>query len=447
MDPTVQHVKEMKKGTPLLLRKLGENAGQENLHIFVFQVDTSSKFLKWTETDGSRVSQVPISSIADVCEERSNDPEDMGGMIRVTFAEKEGSEPPPMDLIFASREDVVTWRDGLRYLVDAARSANGARSPNGVRSPSAAVAASKRPRTAGAGAPATEAPVSAGVGQLLERIQLQQELITELREENGVLNEIVKQKDDILKQKDLAIEHLMQELKSRGTKGEHCGKTESTSRESDDHLRDREMAILKRKNLKLKKMMAKKQQTIANLIATLQSAVGGQASDADMLRTEDDEEEADSDGAVGGSSAALAAASAAARALASGDSGSEPEAIREEMRKVSSPKQPLSPQQAARRAQERAELAAAATRAALSKASNSPSAAAQRGMGFDYSAVGGVPSLGRSSMSKDSKAALEALARDMEVLEQKKRAVEQLARTLEPPSDNEDDEDDGFPLQ
>merc|ERR1719281_1645588 len=120
----------------------------------------------------------------------------------------------------------------------------------------------------------------------MERIKLQEELIVELREENSVLNEIVKQKDDIVKQKDLAIEHLMQELKNRGTKAEQCHKTESTSRESDDHLRDRETAILKRKNQRLQKMVQKKQQTITNLMQTLQSALGGQTSDGDMLKTE-----------------------------------------------------------------------------------------------------------------------------------------------------------------
>lgn len=44
-----------------------------------------------------------------------------------------------------------------------------------------------------------------------------------------------------------------------------------------------------------------------------------------------------------------------------------------------------------------------------------------------------------------STAALEDLARELASLEEKKRVVEQLARKLEPPSDNE--EDDGFPLR
>jgi len=49
-----------------------------------------------------------------------------------------------------------------------------------------------------------------------------------------------------------------------------------------------------------------------------------------------------------------------------------------------------------------------------------------------------------------STAALQALACEMELLEEKKRIVEQLARRLEPPSDGEEEEeeeDDGFPLR
>jgi len=54
-------------------------------------------------------------------------------------------------------------------------------------------------------------------------------------------------------------------------------------------------------------------------------------------------------------------------------------------------------------------------------------------------------SVGVTSGPQGSTAALQALAREMEVLEEKKRLVEQLARNLEPPSDGE--EDDGFPLR
>lgn len=442
----MQHVKEMVTGTPLLLRQLGEKGGKENLQIHVFQVDSKCQVLSWTDTDGSPAGDVSISSIVDVSEETSNDPEDMGGMLRVTSVNAKGLEQT-MDMIFASREDVITWRDGLRFLVDAAHSTKAA-------SPTASVAISKKARTsevvAGAGLSTAE---GASERQLVERIQLQQDLISELRQENRVLHDITKQKDEITKQKDLEIARLSQELKNRGTKMEQLSKTESTSRESDDHLRDREMAIVKRKNLRLKKMVQKKQKTITNLMQTLQNALGGQASDADMLQTEDDDDEADSDMALGSAPAAVAAARALDPQCLT-DSDSDPEAIREEVQaltrkrqspKAASPQPPQSPQQlAARKARERAELVAAATKAGFGQATSSPSAAMA---GFDFSAVGGVPAtMGRGSMSKNSKTALEALSREMQLLEDKKRTVEQLARHLEPPSDNEE-EDDGFPLQ
>lgn len=60
-------------------------------------------------------------------------------------------------------------------------------------------------------------------------------------------------------------------------------------------------------------------------------------------------------------------------------------------------------------------------------------------VGFDFSAVGGGPPGVRKST-----ASLQKLAEDMALLEEKKRRVEQLAKSLEPPSE---DEDDGFPLR
>ena len=49
-------------------------------------------------------------------------------------------------------------------------------------------------------------------------------------------------------------------------------------------------------------------------------------------------------------------------------------------------------------------------------------------------------------MSKSSKGALEALSKAMELLEEKKRVVEELARNIESTSEH-DDADDMFPLQ
>lgn len=471
----------MLTGTPLLVRIVNEKS-QESLQICTCLIESNNQVLTCIEQDGQRRShKVQINTIAEVSEERPIDPQDQGS-IRLTFSGQQGS-PKSLELICASQEDHAAWLNGLRSLAGgAAKRASPQASP--ARSPAAAARAaanSQRSRgmgvSTGVGATSVH-PEAAGVSmemvsQLLQKVELQEHLITELRQENGVLNVMVKQKDAVISQ-------LTHDMQSRGTKGDHCNKTASTSRESDDHLRDRETAILKRKNVRLKQQLQKKQKTITNLMQTLQSALGGQTSDGDLLRTEDEGDEVDSD------TVADAGATRGGQLQASEGSGSEPEAIREEVRALTGKLARLerdveelgipdgfagSPSQWTP-AQAQAMLAASKAAAAASTgpgpfqppprgvAQHSPSTAAQkkaaavaaakagspsRGMAdFDFTDVGGVPSLGEGVMSKSSKAALEALARETKVLEEKKRRVEELARQLEPPSD---EEDDGFPLQ
>merc|ERR1712232_991467 len=50
---------------------------------------------------------------------------------------------------------------------------------------------------------------------------------------------------------------------------QHCSKTELSSRESDDHLQEREAALLRQKNKKLEKDIRAKQRTISELLKTL----------------------------------------------------------------------------------------------------------------------------------------------------------------------------------
>lgn len=458
---------EMLTGTPLLLRTI-DARNQEKLQICTCRVDPKGQLLELQEQDGKgHVSKVRINTIAEVLEDTSGD--DEPGTIQLVIK----GQQDPIDLICASREDFFVWRDGLRSLLAAQKPA----------SPGAKSAATKSSRTVGAGPRSPQAAMAASpeqISHLLERLQLQEELITELRQENGTLNEMVKQKDAV-------IQELSFDLKSRGTKAEQCNKTESTSRESDEHLRHRETTILKAKNQKLTKEVQKQQKTIKNLMATLQSTLGGQTSDGEMLHEAD---EVDSDVDPAGRGAAPAGGS-------DGES-SEPEAIREEMAALTGklarlerdveelnmpegfptgpggspgaalaaamlaarqgggspnggarfqppPRSAPSPTKAASPAGKQMMSPGAQQRAAMAAAAKA--GAAPRGMaGFDFSAVGGAPSMGGGSMSKTSKAALEALARETQVLEEKKRAVEALARQLEPPSDGED-EDDGFPLQ
>merc|ERR1712039_116131 len=107
----------------------------------------------------------------------------------------------------------------------------------------------------------------------------------------------------------------------------------------------------------------------------------------------------------------------------------------------------------------------ATTVIAVGAAQTSPNAArgAQRKSpetpNLDFTPVGGVPpgcmgttkqdsSLPKDGLGPRSMAALDALTKELALFEERKRAVELLARKLEPESDEEEDEDnDGFPLR
>lgn len=432
---------EMTEGTPLLLRMMNEKS-QEKLRICTCKVDPKGQVLQMVENDGSnQTHRIPMSTIAEV-QDVTHTPEEMERLfgedqacpVRLTF---KNAQQQPLEMIFAAVQDFMVWRDGLRSIVVGGP----ASSP---KAKSAAKAKAASPRAAQANPPSRSGVAGQDNAHLLEeQLMLQEELIAALRQENGVLNEVVKQKDVVIQQ-------LTLDLQSRGTKGDHCSKTESTSRESDDHLRDREMAILKRQNLKLQKEVKKKKQTIGNLMQTLQNALAGQTSDGDMLKTDDDADDVDSDVAMAPAAAPRNRPVSATGVPMSVGSESEPEDIREEMRALTDlmqiagrrapinngmtlSSQPVAQQPRSPAGQKRAAIAA--TQAGM----------APQGMaGFDFSAVGGAaPAVG--GMSKKSKSALEALTKEMRILEEKKRKVEQLAATLEPSSDAE--EDDGFPLQ
>lgn len=491
---------KLQEGTPLLLRTL--EGGQDKLQICTFWVAVDRKgpggpfLLKWQEQDGDGLThETPISAIAKIEDVADGGSEEEPGMIRLAFSGQQRGRPKAMELICASSEDFQLWRDGLHSLIDSPAlsptSPAAAKAMAGIQAGKAkasALAASLSQRavsiSSNGSSPVSGSPSRAnqadalaaggiraaeGISQLLERVKLQDELIGELKQENGRLTQLVKQKDAMIGQ-------LSSDLQRRGSKEGHCSKTESTSRESDDHLRDRETAILRRKNAQLKKMVQKKQKTITNLMQTLQNALGGQTSDGDMLKTEDDGDDVDSDTGPSPAAATVATSSVTAPTFASEESDSEPEAMREEMRALtgklelleqsveglSLPKAPAghsfqppprsapnaptpSPQSSQQllRSSPGAAAGAVARKELLAKA-----AAPQRGLaGFDFSGVGGAPPAvgGSGGMSQSSKTALEALTREAQLLEEKKRVVEQLARHLEPASDEE--EDDGFPLQ
>lgn len=268
-------------------------------------------------------------------------------------------------------------------------------------------------------------------------------MIAKLTQENTVLQESVKRKD-------LAITKLTHDLRSQSGTMEYCHKTESTSRESDEHLRYREMVILKRKNQRLRKLVQTKQQTISELSQLLRKVLEQQTGSSAA-------EDSDSDGD----------ADVVGQLPVAGDlDSSDPEAIREEMRVLSGALErlerdvgslPFFPQDRNQGQEGRVD--------AKSTVNHGISDSAHRGNGagdqlqptadtlvsrprtasseltqipqrFDFSAITGT------ALSSQTIESLQVLAQEMETLEAKKRIVEQLSKNLEP-SDGE--EDDGFP--
>mmetsp|Transcript_103501 Transcript_103501/g.179734 ORF Transcript_103501/g.179734 Transcript_103501/m.179734 type:complete len:507 (-) Transcript_103501:9-1529(-) len=488
-----RHIKRMQAGTPLLLRAT-QAGGKEEMKICIFRVSEDLTHLCWSEQlDGDGMAhEVKLSSIIDVKEEPGLEDEEDHGSIVLTLQAEEGARKGPgqtstMQLSCASAEDLVTWRDGLRSLIGAGKTLTDV-----PPSPASSTASAKRLRTA---APPTAALSQASASRqeaqaspaVRDKLRQQEDEIAKLRQENGMLHEMVKRKD-------VTIAQLMRDLQNRPTSSDLCNKTESTSRESDNHLHQRETVILKRKNQRLKSANDAKQQTITQLMGVIQSCLEKQN---EAIELEDSEDLFD----VADTSRQRGAQQPSSASLGDDDDDSEPEAIREEMRTLAGKLEQLErdveelqpqaafgagysmPANGALASAAAASSVSAATTAtpALSATAPVPSALAaalsstamalngdngsranfrppprgppaeqgkqaSQAAAFDFSAVGGAPpSLGGNS-ARCSPAALEALAKEMELLEEKKRVVEQLARKLEPASDGEE-EDDGFPLR
>jgi hypothetical protein len=331
-------------------------------------------------------------------------------------------------------------------------------------------------------------------------LSLQEETIAKLKQENTMLQEMMKRKD-------LTLAQLLRDSQTRST--ERCNKTESTSRESDDHLRDRELTILRRQKARLKKLVKTKEQTIAQLLELLGKALKQQGVESSAFEEEDEKEDDDD-------SDELPPKIVETVKLARRENKQQKKVV------VSVPRQPVKQEQAesesscedggtvalAETSSEDIEqiakkldrlerdvagiqgnpvsLPASSSAPSSARAVESPSLARNGcsavpvrtipnlsshalanlldGMapnlrswsqgtsegalavppvptsaGFDFSAVGGGPPVVRKSA-----ASLDKLEREMALLEEKKRRVEQLAKSLEPPSE---DEDDGFPLR
>lgn len=497
-----RHARRMQAGTPLLLQSVINS--KEELQICTFWISQDFQQLRWTVQDADgEVHEVPVSnivSIAEVVEDKSDVPEmgfargqaDEQYSLMVVLRDSQGTST--MGLICATPEDMTTWREGLRFLVGAQQLRRPSpRTSEPVPVP-ASVATTRSPRITRAKAPAFPArPATARRAQvtddLSQRLSLQEETIGKLKQENTMLQEMMKRKD-------LTLAQLLRDSQTRST--ERCNKTESTSRESDDHLRDREVTILRRENARLKKTLKTlktKQQTIAQLLELLGKALKQQGVESSAFEEEDekDDDDDDSDGLPPKivetvkvprrekkqqkQVAVSVPRQPVWQELAGSEASSEDiEQIAKKLERLerdvagmhgdpvslpASSSAPSSARAAESPSQAQNACSAVPVRTAPNLSSNAlsnlldgmapslrswskgegavavppvPSA-----VGFDFSAVGGGPPGVRKST-----ASLQKLAEDMALLEEKKRRVEQLAKSLEPPSE---DEDDGFPLR
>lgn len=482
------HVKRMQCGTPLLLRRPADT-GQEDLQICTFSVTQDLQTLRWQDQEGTgAVHEAPLASITKIAEEclppggRTSE-DDAHHALTLTL--RQGSGPTSsMGLICASLEDLVSWREGLRFLVGTlplaaapalavppspAASASGPAqtlTPAPVAKTSAAPVAPTSPAAAASFASRTQAAAAQTQALPLEddlRRQLEQERETNERlcRENQVLREAVRKKD-------ARIQELTRDVFNRPvSQVDRCNKTESTSRESDEHLRDREMVLLTRKNARLRRALRAKQETISDLLQLVGRVTREQGTESAVEVGSGSEEEgregprgaeagpttgplgaaagpgpqprgaasaAGPRGAPGGPGggrgapgAAAGPAAAAEGAASAASEGSEPEAVREELRALAG-KRPEREQDLEGQRPCSVGAPAIATATGEAPVSGEPQTRA-------------VTARTAAGRPKGSAAALQALALELEILEEKKRAVERLARLL-PPSDNEEDEEE-----
>ncbi|CAJ1351341.1 unnamed protein product [Effrenium voratum] len=410
-----KHVRKLQGGTPLLLHTNGE----DDLQICTFAVSQDLQALTWRRCEGGSACRLPLAAIAAVDVSSPG----TGGhfALKVQLRERQANLPQTLELICTSKDDLESWHQGLRFLI-------------------------------GDGA------AESATADLEQKLKWQEQLIERLQQENNMLREIVKRKDatiaDLLRDQNKSI------------------KTESTSRESDEHLQYREVAILRRKNKRLQNELKSKQQTISGLLKLVDRL--SQQADAETSAQETAEEEVE----VNPKDSRPPEAKAEPKAEAPRDAAAQAREARE-----AQAMEALEVRQAqAAAAQAAAAAAAAAAQSAQSAQSASAPAAAQ--MAQMAQLLGGSPS-GQGEVAKmfmgemaglaeklqmlekaaasapapafqppsraprgkgpKSAQALEALQREFDALENKKRVVQHLAHTLEPePSDSEDD---GFPLR
>lgn len=444
-----QHVKRMQAGTPLLFRTVG-NDGREELQICTCWITEDLKTLKWQAQEGNGSTQeLPLSAIADVVVENVDDAMEeshfaLSVVLRAGIGE--GRTPSVVGFICASPEDLISWRDGLKFLAGALPPPGLPRkSPIGMAGNMGEKAATPSSMNATVDPciiQNSRPPQASGSSRELEQqLKQQTEANEKLQKENNMLREVVKRKDTTIAQ-------LLRDLQNRSTIAERCNKTESTSRESDEHLRDREAMILRRKNRRLQKTLRAKQQTISELLRLVGHVTQQQGAESSAVEDgDDDEDAADSDKSPDCGMAPAPARPPCVYSPKHKKKITEANISAEDAAESDkSPENGMAPaipvqQSLVNSSQRKTEIKEAhvSTEAGMSTED-------VQKMKDMQNRAGSIPCNGVGESSIGSKAALQALAHEMALFEEKKRVVERLARQLEPSSDAEEEED-GFPLR
>ncbi|CAE7527629.1 CPK19 [Symbiodinium microadriaticum] len=379
------------------------------------------QLLSWRDCEGSGPSrQIPLSKIVAVEDASlSSLPGASNGeghhALQVKLRQEKGSAAPAqIELICTSKEDLEAWLHGLRFLV-ADQGGEVAKAPQGKSSEQG----------------------------LQEKLRLQEQLCEQLRQENSMLRDIVKRKDE-------TISELLRDSQSKSIK------TESTSRESDEHLQYREVAILRRKNKRLQLDLKSKQQTIAGLLKLVERL--SQQADAETSAPEEDtqDEPEINPKVVDPKSPKIQVTQVAV-------DPEEPRTADAPVVQAPCPS-PLDPAPTPTQLQEgpfAGELVAlveklqalqeatlTATQGVASLGSFQPPSrsAAAGAQGAQAAQAAQAPAPAAAGRGPKSAAALEALQRELALLEEKKRVVQHLAHTLEPDG-SDSEEGDGFPLR
>lgn len=444
-----QHVKRMQAGTPLLFRTAG-NDGREELQICTCWISEDLKTLKWQEQEGNgSTRELPLNAIVDVVVENVDDAMEeshfaLSLVLRAGFGE--GRTPSVVGFICASPEDLTSWRDGLKFLA-------GALPPPGLppKSPTGMADNVGKKATTPSSTNATVDPCIiqnsgrpqawGASGELQQQLKQQIEANEKLQKENSMLREVVKRKDTTIAQ-------LLSDLQNRSTIAERCNKTESTSRESDEHLRDRDAMILRRKNHRLQKTLRAKQQTISELLRLVGRVTQQQGAESSAVEDgDDDEDAADSDKSPDcGMTPAAPVQPPCVKSPKHKPKITEATICTEDAESDKSPETGMAPAIPAQQPcvyspKHKTEI----KETNLSTETGMSTEGVQK-VKEVQSRAGAIPSNGVGESSMGSKAALQALAHEMALFEEKKRVVEMLARKLEPSSDAEEEED-GFPLR